>query len=402
MSRNIITGIDIGTVEVKAVSVVKSTQGPDFELLAKTQRPSLGMRKGVVINPTEVAAVISECLKEIELQTNQKIEDVYVNINGSHLSSSSSKGLVSVSRADQKISSEDIERVVQAAKTFPMSKNKEIIDVFPQEYIIDGVRGIKDPLEMQGIRFEAEVLIVEGYSQYLKNTSQSILDTGLQVNDLILGILSAGRAVLNSQEKERGVAVIDIGAHTTALAVFEEGDLLHLVIFPIGAGDITNDVAIGLKTDIETAEKIKREFGSCLITKGEKKREKVISLKTKEEVFFSKLFLRKIINARVSEIFDLIKEDLKKISKNELLPAGLVLTGGGSLLSGISDLAKKEFNLPCRIGFPLNFIPPVDDPKFAVACGLVISGHENNNEENEGFFKKMGEKVKRLLRLLMP
>lgn len=399
MPNNIITGIDIGTTSIKAITAVRNAENSEFEILAKIHRPVFGVRKGVVTNIEEVAKAISECIKDIELQTDQKIEGVYTNINGSHISSAISKGLVSVSRADQKISSEDIERVIQAAKAFPMSKNKEIIDVFPIEFIIDGVGGIKDPLDMQGIRFEAEVLIMEGLSQYLKNTTQSILETGLQVNDLILGIMSATRSILDSQEKERGVIIIDIGASTTSLAVFEEGELLHIAVFPIGSGNITNDIAIGLKTDIETAENIKLKFGSYVLAKGDKKKEKVISSKSEETIVFSRMFLRRIIDARVCEIFDLIKDDLKKISKNELLPSGIVLTGGGSLMPGISELAKKQLKLPCRIGAPSGFNPLIDDPRFAVACGLVTVGNEIEEEDTPS---PLGEKVKRFFKSLMP
>ncbi len=402
MPNNIITGIDIGMVSIKAVSAVKSIESSEFEILAKTHRPVSGVRKGVVINTEEVAEAISQCIKDMELQTNRKIEGVYANINGSHISSGSSKGLVSVSRADQKISSEDIERVIQAAKAFPMSKNKEIIDVFPREFMIDGVGDIKDPLDMQGVRFETEVLIMEGFSQYLKNTTQAVLETGLQVNDLVLGILSASKSILNSKEKERGVAIIDIGASTTSLAVFDEGSLLHAAVFPIGSANITNDIAIGLKTDIDTAENIKLEFGSCVPVKGDKKKEKIVSSESKETVIFSRMFLRKIIDARICEIFDLIKEDLKKISKNELLPSGIVLTGGGSLMPGISDLAKKQLKLPCRTGMPSGFNPPVEDPRFAVACGLVMAGYEIEDEQDNRSLGKVMEKIKKFFKSLMP
>lgn len=402
MSSRIITGIDIGTGSVKAVSAMRNSDTSEFEILAKIQRPVSGVRKGVVSNVDEVSETISECVKDMEIQTNQKIEGVYVNINGSHMTTSSSRGLVSVSRADQKISSEDMDRVVQAAKAFPMSKNKEIIDVFPKEYMIDGVGGIKDPLDMQGVRFEAEVLIMEGFSQYLKSTTQSILDVGIQVNDLIPGILSAAKSVLSPKEEERGVAIIDIGASTTSMAVFEEGILLHIAVFPIGSNNITNDIAIGLKCDIDTAEKIKIEFTSCVTTKSDKKIEKVLSLESREEISFTRANLRKIVNARICEIFDLAQEELKKISKNELLPAGIVMTGGGSLLPGMSELVKKEFKLPCRVGNPSGFNPPIDDPRFSVACGLIITGYDLEDETGSRIFGNAKDKIKRFFKSLMP
>lgn len=402
MSNNIITGVDIGTSSVKIVSARKNPETLSFEVLAKIQRPVFGVRKGVVSDIDEVSGVIKECIKEIEVQINEKIDGVYVNANGSHISCTSSQGLVSVSRADQKISAEDIDRVIQAARAFPVSKNKEIIDVYPKEFIIDGERGIKDPLDMQGVRFEAEVLVVEGFSQYIKNTSQVILDSELQLYDVIINPLAAASSVVNLKDKERGVAVIDIGANTTSLAVFEEGNLLHLAVFPIGSNNITNDIAIGLRTDIDTAEEIKLTFSSCLAQKGDKKTEKVTAKESEEVVSFSRAILRKIVEARVSEVFDLIKADLEKISRNQKLPAGIILTGGGSELPGISELAKKEFKLPCRVGHPLNFTPEIIDPKFSVACGLVILGNELDDDETDGMLSGIGGKIKRFFKMFIP
>ena len=402
MSNNIITGIDIGTGSVKVVSARKNPETLNFEVLAKVQKPILGVRKGVVSSVEDVASAIKECIKEIEVQINEKVDGVYVNVNGSHISCNSSQGLVSVSRADQKISSEDIDRVIQAAKAFPVSKNKEIIDVYPKEFIIDGERGIKDPLDMQGVRFEVEVLVVEGFSQYIKNTSQAVLDSELQLYDVVINPLASASSVVSSKDKERGVAIIDIGASTTSLAVFEEGNLLHLAVFPIGSNNITNDIAIGLKTDIDTAEEIKLNFGSCSAQKGDKKIEKVTSKELEEVVSFSRGNLRKIIEARVSEVFDLIKADLEKISKNQKLPSGIILTGGGSELPGISELAKKEFKLPCRIGHPLNFTPEIVDPKFSVACGLVVVGSDLDNSEESSMFSGIGDKIKRFFKMFIP
>jgi cell division protein FtsA len=307
---------------------------------------------------------------------------------------------VAVSRADQKISSEDIDRVIAAAKIFPISRNREIVDAFPREFIIDGVGGIRDPLDMQGIRFEADVMIVEVFSQYIKNTTQAILDSNVRVNDLIPGVLSSAQSVLEPNEKERGVAILDIGAGTTSLAVFEENTLLHIAIFPIGSNNITNDIAIGLKCDIDTAEKIKIEFGSAINSKGDTKKEKAISQEG-EEIIFTKTALRRIINARVCEIFEVVNEELKKISKDRLLPAGVVLTGGGSSLPGISDLARKELKLPARVGFAKRFNPLIDDPRFSVVCGLAMIGYEIEEEE-EGSWSKAKRKINNFFKSLIP
>ncbi len=403
MAKNIITGIDIGTGSIKALSVRKKTDGESFEVLARSQRPIAGVRKGVVDSVEKVSQAITECVKDIELQTNDKVEGVYVNINGSHISSTASRGLVSVSRADQKISAEDVDRVIQAAKTFSLSKNYEILEVFPKEYIIDGGKGVKDPIDMHGVRFEAEVLIVEGFSPYLKGVTQAVLDAGLQVNDVIVGPLAAAKSVLTGRERERGVVILDIGASTSSLAIFEEGSLVHTVVFPIGSDDITNDIAIGLRTDIDTAEKIKLEFGSCIPGKGDTKKEKIGSIESGEMVTFSRVFLRKIIEPRVSEIFDLVKEELKKVSKSQLLPAGIVLTGGGAILPQISDLVKKNIKLPCRIGASNNMDPLIEDPKFSVAAGLVAYGSEIEDDDyGSAFGKELIKKIKKIVKILIP
>jgi len=403
MANPIITGVDLGTGTIKVLSARKNSERNEFEVLAKVQRSSSGIRKGVIASSDEVSEIIQSCLEEAEGLTNRKINDVYININGSHIFSSVSKGLVSVSRADQKISSEDIDRVIQAAKAFPMPKNKEILEVFPKEFIIDGEGGIKNPLDMQGIRFEVEALVICGFSPYIKNISQAALEAGVETKDLILSQLASAKSVLNAREKELGVAVLDIGAGTSSLTVFEEGSLVYTAVFPIGSNDITNDIAIGLKTDIDTAEKIKLEFGTCISGKGDKKKEKINSLKSEEELIFSRMFLRKIIEARICEIFDLVKEELKKISKIEKLPSGIVLTGGGAKILKIVDLAKKTMKLPCRIGEPLGFDPLFDDPSFATVCGLVASGSElEEHDDSEMVFPRLLKKIKKILKAFNP
>ncbi len=403
MANPIITGVDIGTGTIKVLVARKNDESSEFEVLAKVQKSSSGIRKGVVTNPDEVSEIINLCLEEAQGLTNHKINDVYVNINGSHVFSNISKGLVSVSRADQKISSEDIDRVIQAAKAFPLSKNKEILETLPREFIIDGVGNIKNPLDMQGIRFEVEALIIGGFSPYIKNTTQAILDSGVEVNDLILSQLASSRSVLSAREKELGVAILEIGAGTSSLTIFEEETLSHTAVFPIGSNDITNDIAIGLRTDIDTAEKIKLEFGSCIAGKGDKKKEKINSLESKEELVFSRYFLRKIIEARICEILDLSKQELKKISRLEKLPSGIVITGGGAKISKIAELTKKNMKLPCKIGEPQGFLPPFNDPCFSVACGLIISGSDfEDQDDSNAIAGKMLKKIKRIFKLFNP
>ena len=398
----IITGLDIGTGSLKILVVNKELGGEKFEVVSQIKESSSGIRRGVVVNVEEVSNILSSFLSQIKEETGVKINSVYVNVDGSHLFSLPSRGTIAVSRADQKISEEDIQRVLQAAQTFSLPSNKEIFDAFPREFIIDGERGIKEALGLQGVRLEAEVLVLGGFSPYLKNLTQAVLDSELQILDMVPSPIAAARAVLNQKQKELGVAVLDIGAGTSGLAVFEEGDLIHLAVLPIGSVNITNDIAIGLKVDTEVAERIKIEYGSCLF-KGDK-REK-IKIGEPEPLVFSRRALTEIIEARVSEIFGEINKELKKISRAGLLPAGLVLTGGGSLLPQMVELAKKEFKLPCKIGKPKGFLELDEDPSLATVCGLVLGGadlEEKRGESTTFFGKGIGNKIKRIFRIFIP
>jgi len=403
---NIVIGLDIGTGNIKMLVAAKKNGEPGLEVISQAQEPSLGVRKGVVIDVEKVSKNIQSLLDKIEMEIGQKPNSVYVNIGGSHIFSTSSRGTVAVSRADQKISEEDVERVLQAAQTFSLPLNKEILEVFPKEFIVDGEGGIKEVVGMQGVRLETEVLVLGGFSPYKKNLTQAVLNSNLQISDIIPSPLVSCGAVVSQRQKELGVAILDIGAGTSELAVFEEGDLVHLAIFPIGSANITNDIAIGLKTDVDTAEMIKIKYGSSVF-KGNDKKERI---ETEEEpLVFSQKMLVKIIEARVSEIFEEVQKELKKISKQGLLPAGLVLTGGGANLPKIVELAKKELKLPCRIGRPSDFTGLEEDPALSTVCGLVLRGadlEEARGWQGSGRFSmvggKIGNKIKNLFRIFIP
>lgn len=395
----IITGLDIGSSTVKMLVAQKRAKEPELEVLAMAEEVSSGVRKGVVMNPAEVTESLQKLSKKIEERINKKIDSVYVNVNGSHLFVTTSKGLVSVSRADQRISAEDIERVLQAAQTLSLPSNREILEIFPRDFIIDGEKGIKEPLGLQGVRLEVEVLVLAGFSPYIKNLTTSVLNAGFQINDLVFSPIASSRTVLTKKEKELGVCLLDIGSGTTGLSVFENGELIHIAILPIGSAHITNDIAIFLKTDIDVAERIKLEFGTLLF-QGQDKREK-IKLTEEENLIFSLKQLSKIIEIRVLEIFKEVNKELKKIQKQNLLPAGIVLTGGGAKLPKIKELAKKEFRLPARIGRPKGFSPSQGDPKLATVCGLVLEG--SDSEEKASFSGKgIGGKIKKIFKIFLP
>jgi len=427
---NIVAGLDIGSHSIKALAVQKKQK--DWEVLSYAEIPSFGLRKGAVENTgvEEVSKNIQLAMAGIEKDCGKKISSVFVNIGGSHLRVIPSDGIISVSRADQRISKEDVERVLQATKAINMPKNDEVLDVIAKEFIIDDQKGIKQPVNLSGIRLEAKVLLVCVFSPYFVNLTQSVLSAKLQIDDVIPSPLAAARAVLTPQQKELGVALIDMGAATTSLAVFEEGELIHLAVFPIGSANITNDIAIGLKTDVAVAESIKKQHGTCMLSKldamasAAKKRAPLPSEKKKIEIFsgksgptgapsgswdtsssvnFTKKFLVDIIEPRVSEILDLAQKELKKIGKQGSLPGGVVLTGGGAKILKIKEFAKDALDLACEIGVSSQIAGVKEDPSLATVAGLVIEGLDFDEQEGIlGPARDWLSKFKKMFRVFLP
>jgi len=404
---SIVCGLDIGSSSIK-ILVVK-TQGVDqAEALYVGHRPSSGIRRGVIVDVEEAGKCVVAVVKDALLASGTKIDGLYVNIGGSHLFCTMSHGLVSVSRADGNISEEDVGRVLQAAKTISLSSNKEIIDIYPREFVVDGEGGVKDAIGMRGVRLEAEVIIVAGFAPYLKNLDQSIIKSDLEIYDRIPGAIASAAASLTSQQKELGVALVDIGAGTTSLAVYQEGDLMHLAVLPVGSGNITNDIAIGLRIDVEAAERIKIERGVCNF-KGVDKKIKIEGAQKKNTVaVFSQRAVSRIIQDRVTEIFELVNKELKKIDRVAKLPAGIVLSGGGAKLPGIEDLAKKEFRLSSRLAVPSGISNLDQDPALTNVCGLTLLGIEErlNGSDSSPRFPSAGksfwEKIKRFIKVFVP
>jgi len=367
---HIITGLDIGTQYTKILVAQKKPKESELDVLAQFKEATSGVRRGVVIDIEAVSGIIQSLVEKAREESKKRIGSTYVNIGGGHIFHNYSQGLVSVSRADQRISQEDIDRVIEAAQAISLPSNKEILEIVPKEFVIDGQGGIREPLGLEGIRLEVNALILGGFSPYIKKLTKAVLNSNLRIDDLILSPLASARSVLAPREKELGVALLDIGAGTTGLAVFEEGILIHLAILPIGSGHITNDIAIGLKCDVNTAEQIKLEYGSCVYHADRKIKDKI----KLEPLTFSRKMLVKIIEARIREVFKETNKELKKISRKALLPGGIVLTGGGSKAPKILELAKKNLKLPCRIGFPRDFSLPIEDPSLSTVCGLALLG----------------------------
>ena len=403
--NNIITAIDLGSHSIKAIAIQKRKEGEGFSVLSSNTTISDGIKRGVIMDSDIVTEKINQTFIKLKAQTRpQKISEVFVNIGGPHVVSRNGHGAVAISRADQKVSKEDVQRVLDEAKAINLTDNQEIFDVFPKEFIVDQETGSKDVIGMKGIKLEVEALDLCVLSIHLEKVVSSVLNADLKIGEIVPSPIAASDVLLSPQQKELGVAVIDIGAETTGIAVYEEKNLIHVAILPVGSAHITRDIAIALQADIEIAEKIKKELGGLIFTTTSKKQK--IKLDNDEIFEFDTKGLVKAGKARVKEIFDLIEEELKSIKKQDALVAGIILTGGGSKLKGIVDFAKKELKLSVKIGTPINFIGCEDDPSMSVVCGLAQRGlmeSINGPDSGPGFsIKKMWSFIKKILNIFVP
>ncbi|NIM46819.1 MAG: cell division protein FtsA [Candidatus Aenigmarchaeota archaeon] len=405
--EEVFVGLDIGTSKVATiVGTLEDKEVPSIIGVGIT--PTLGMRKGSVVDIPEVTGSIVRSVEAAERMAGVPIDRAYININGSHISSLNSKGVIAVGRADNEISLEDIVRAQEAAQAVSIPSNREILHVIPRNYTVDGQEGIKDPIGMNGVRLEVETHIITGSQQVIKNLTKCISQANIQTEKLILTPLAASRAVLTKRQKELGVVLIDIGAGTTGIAVYEEGDILFTAILPVGAAHITNDIAIGLRTSVDIAEKVKLKYGQSSTKKiAGKERLKLSEFSENEEGEFTKKHLAEIIEARLSELFQMVKLELRKVGKDGMLPAGAVLTGGGAKLQDLVDFAKDSLKLPAQIGYPSQnlkgIIDKVHNPLYATSVGLMLSGIDD--QEIVGANQKIGaviDKIKKILRSFLP
>ncbi len=373
---NIITGIDCGSNYIK-IATAQISKDNQLQILGASLVQSLGIRRGIVIDIADAKDAIKKAVVEIQNLTGVKIKNVNVALNGSHIKAQESRGVVAVSRADKEISQSDVERALKAAQTVHLSPNREVIEVIARFFNIDEEQGIKNPVGMSGIRLEANTIIVSASTPFLRNLTKSIEECDLKVINVEPGPLASAESVIGKRQKELGVVVIDFGAETTSIAVYEDGEVFHLNIFPVGSTHITNDIAIGLRTDLDTAELIKLKYGSCL--PGLIRKTEFIDLSelgVDEKLRVKRQDISEIISARMKEIFELINQDLERINRKGFLPAGAIFVGGGSKLEGLLEMAKEELMLPARIGLPINLKGVTEfasDPTFARAIGLIAS-----------------------------
>lgn len=380
MKESIITGLDVGSTAIRIVvgQMFSDSGEKKLQIIGAAEHPSEGVSRGTITSIDAAVHSISQCLEKAERMSGVPIDDAWVGINGIHLISQSSKGVVAVGKVNGEISRADLERAVEAARAIATPANYEIIHVIPRSSTIDGQIAIKDPVGMTGTRLEVDTLIIQGFSSEIRNFTKCIYRTGLEIDDLVFSVLAAADAVLSNKQKEIGVVLVNIGGSTTSLVVYEEGEVVHTTVLPVGSDHISADIAIGLQISIDIAEKIKRDYGSVEGKEGSRKGEVEFStIDSSEEGSFSLKYVGQIIEARVEEIFDKIEIELKKIGRSGILPGGVVLTGGGSKLHGIVDLAKKRLKLPACGAVVKNVINPIErvfDQSFTTAVGLAYWG----------------------------
>ena len=375
-----LAGLDIGSSAVRIAVGQRSIQ-PDQppHIVGVAEVPSAGISRGVITSIDDAVSSISSCLEKAERIAGVDIEHVWVGISGSHIASQESRGVVAVAKPNGEISEADVERAIEAARTVATPPNYEILHVIPKSFTVDGQSGIRDPIGMTGVRLEVDTQIIQGLSAQIKNLTKAIFRAGLDVDDLVLAVLATAEAVLTPRSKQLGAAVINIGGSTTSLAVYEEGDILHTAILPVGSEHVTSDIAIGLRISIDAAEKIKLEYGTALPKEVSKREEIDLSVAGGGNAPVSKRYVGEIIEARVEEIFDKVDAELKKVGRSGMLPAGVLLTGGGSKLSGVTEVAKRKLRLPAALGYPVGVTSTVDkanDVTFTTAIGLVLWGNQ--------------------------
>lgn len=365
-------GIDIGTTTVRCVvgHIDASTGAPT--IVGVGQAPNSGMRKGVVANLTGPAQAIDDALGEAERMSGYQVNAASISINGTHILSTTADGMIAVGGMDHEITLEDLIRIEEVATLGKVPANREILEVVPHSYRLDGQDNIKDPLGMTGTRLEINANVVSALAPHLANLQKSADMAKVEPHIITPAVLAAARAVLSEQQIENGVAVVDLGGSTTSVAVFEEGDLQYVGIVPVGGINISNDLAIGLKADPEIAEKVK--LAHAMATS--RKVDQSISVKHDKEVFnFSSSDVDEIVEARLEEIFDAVAKELKKAGRAGQLPSGVVLTGGTAKTRGIAEYAKEKLGLAARVGKSSGYggvAENIEEPQFATVVGLML------------------------------
>ena len=379
--KNLIVGLDIGTSKVVAI-VGEVTHDNELDIIGIGTHPSRGLKKGVVVNIETTVQSIQRAIEEAELMAGCQINSVYAGIAGSHIRSLNSHGIVAI--RDKEVTPGDVERVIDAARAVAIPADQKILHVLPQEFIIDNQEGIKEPVGMSGVRLEAKVHLVSGAVSAAQNIIKCVKRCGLDVDDVILEQLASSHSVLTEDEKELGVCLVDIGGGTTDIAVFTEGAIRHTAVIPIAGDQVTNDIAVALRTPTQNAEDIKIKYG-CALTQlaGVDETIEVPSVGDRSSRRLSRQALAEVIEPRYEELMTLIQEELRRSGFEDLVAAGIVLTGGSSKMEGLIELAEEIFHMPVRLGVPQHISglsEVVRNPIHATGVGLLLFGHRQRSE----------------------
>jgi cell division protein FtsA len=383
--KKMIVGLDIGTSKVVAIVGEIGPEG-QIEIVGIGSHPSKGMKKGVVVNIESTVQSIQRAVEEAELMAGCQIHSVYVGIAGSHIRSLNSHGIVAIK--DREVYAHDLERVIDAAQAVAIPADQKILHILPQEYVIDNQEGIKEPLGMSGVRLEAKVHLVTCAVNAAQNIEKCIRRCGLEVEEIILEQLASSYSVLTDDERELGVCLVDIGGGTTDIAIFTDGSIRHTGVIPIAGDQVTNDIAMALRTPTQHAEEIKIRY-ACALTQlaGADETIKVPSVGDRAPRDLSRQALAEVVEPRYDELFTLVQAELRRSGYEDQVPAGVVLSGGTSKMEGVVELAEEIFHMPVRVGYPqsvkgLNDI--VRNPIYATSVGLLLYGAEHYQEAGAG------------------
>ena len=379
--ENIIVGLDVGTTKICAV--VGEVQGNKINIIGIGTHPSIGLRKGVVVNIESTVESIQKAVEEAELMAGCEISSVYAGIAGGHITGFNSRGIVAIKGPE--VTKNDVERVIDAARAVAIPMDREVIHVIPQEFIIDDQGGIQNPVGMSGVRLEAKIHIVTGAVTSAHNIVKCANRSGLDVCDIVLEPLASGEAVLTNEEKDLGAALLDLGGGTSDLAIFFGKNIKHTFVLSLGGNNLTNDISIGLRASQAEAEKIKIKYGTC-VTQNISSEEtiEVPGMGGRKPRKLPRQILGEILEPRIEEIFTLIKREIFRAGMDNVITSGVVLTGGSSLLHGITDIAESIFDVPSRLGKPIGIsglIDVVNNPMYATGVGLVLYGARNQPEK---------------------
>lgn len=389
-----IVGLDIGTKKVAAI-IGEITENKKIEIIGIGTAESRGLRKGVVVNLDATVDAIKKAQEEAELMAGVEIDSAFVGISGAHIKSFNSRGVIAVSSKNREISREDIHRVIDQSKAVSIPPDREIIHIIPQEFLVDEQDGIKDPLGMNGIKLEVNVHIITSANTSIQNLKTCIGRASIEIEQIVLNQIAASTSILSHDEMELGVGLIDIGGGTTEISIFERGSLWYTSIIPIGGDNFTNDIAVGLRTPIPEAEKIKKKFG-CVSSPmlDDQDTIEVPSVgRGKNPRVLSRQLLADIIQPRAEEIFRLVDNDIKRMGYEKSLNSGIVLTGGTALLEGLEEAAEQIFDLPVRRGDPSGIgglVDRVNTPDYATTVGLILYGYNRWKEKGLSKERKKG------------